>query len=371
MNDILDIYTKIKLRIGSEIMVSYYRYGYKIARTIILEDICDFEYIYGYTDYGEFMRFDFFNNNTLIESVWDMENNICLYINKNVCKEIFNGYLIDDGLLEKMKLDVLGIEYVNFDNGIKNGFSYEYIKRDSLIEKYIAKKEIVKYDELFFSTKEREEFETFFNMLVDELRNYARNKGLDDKLKFLGAGKVAMIYELGDKIIKIGKPRRCNYVPYCEWILQPIINKNFSFDGYPIHIEVTQKVLTLKKMDKKDRRIGMDIFRKKLWELKVKLAEIGLKSSDLHIDNIGILLEDNMIHYDMIDAMVCDDGITSIQNNNDLMVLEEGNFVIIDLDSLVIEDMDKYTEYLKKIGYDKKKISNLYFHNKCLVRKPY
>ena len=86
------------------------------------------------------------------------------------------------------------------------------------------------------------------------------------------------------------------------------------------------------------------------------LKSIGLKYYDFHTGNIGILLNDNKIHYDGVEIDVGNDNITSILNNNNLKILKKGNFVIIDLDSLVIKNIKKYSNYLRSIGYDEDKI---------------
>ena len=106
------------------------------------------------------------------------------------------------------------------------------------------------FDELFFLEKPKDEFIVFFELLIKELTNYCKNNGLDPSIKFVGSGMTSAVYSIGDKIIKIGIPRRNECIPYCEYLLQPIINRDFEFDGYPIHIEVTQKVLVYQDIKK-------------------------------------------------------------------------------------------------------------------------
>ena len=54
MQQLLDIYTRIKLRIGSEIQVNYYKYDKKIKRNITLLDICGFLYLFGINEDGKY-----------------------------------------------------------------------------------------------------------------------------------------------------------------------------------------------------------------------------------------------------------------------------------------------------------------------------
>ena len=88
--------------------------------------------------------------------------------------------------------------------------------------------------------------------------------------------------------------------------------------------------------------------------LKNNLKEIGLNSDDLHPGNVGILLKDNKIHFDDIFYDTSPPTTTSITNNNNYKILSRGNYVIIDLDSLEIEDEEKYNNYLESISKSKK-----------------
>lgn len=363
MQQLLDIYTRIKLRIGSEIQVNYYKYDKKFKSNITLLDICGFLYLFGINEDGKYENIIFFEKDTMIESIMVEGSNIPIYYNSYVSKDIFDNYVIEDEAIVKFNNMMLEVEY-NYD-----AFYETYYKREQLIEKYISKNINFKYEDLFFSDKQKEEFETFFKIIVDELSSYARKKGLDDRIKFISYGKTSLIYEIGDKIIKIGKPRRCNYIPYCEYLLQPIVNRTFSFDGYPIHIEITQKVKTLENTTKNRMYCENKIYEEKLDELREKLLSIGLYCKDLHFCNIGILLSDNKISYDEIDYDVSNEQVSSIENNNNLKILSKGEFVIIDLDDIYIQDIIKYSEYLKSIGYDKDKILDITYKRKSKILK--
>lgn len=360
MDNLLDSYTRIKLRIDSEIQVIYYRYGRRCKKNIVLSSVCGFVYLSGTTKGGEHINIEFFGKDTIIESIMVDGSSIPIYYNNYVSKDIFDNFAIEDESIVDIQKMMLGEEH----NDVS--FYSKYYERERLIEKYISKDNDFKYEDLFFSDKQREEFEIFFQLIVDELSVYARKNGLDDKIKFVSYGKTSLVYEIGDKIIKIGKPRRCNYIPYCEYILQPIINETLSFDGYPIHIEITQKVKVLKNVRNKvysRNKLYTEIVR----ELERNLFSIGLYSKDLHPGNVGILLYDNKINFDEIDIDVADDKVSSIESNNNLRILSKGKYVIIDLDSIYIQDIIRYTEYLKSIGYDEEKTSSIIFDTKCKV----
>lgn len=365
MDNLLDIYTKLKLRIGCDIIVTYYRFGKKYNNTITLLDICEFVYLLGSTKYNDLLNIDFFGSDTIIESIKVFGSSLPIYYNPYASEDIFNGFSIDNNCIQEIRRKMLGDEFINSNYEVVS----KYIARDTLVEKYIARDSNIHYNDLFFSEKQKDEFELFFDMLIQELSRYAKKKGLDGNLKFICAGTTSLIYEIGDKIIKIGKPRRCNYIPYCEYLLQPIINRDFSFDGYPIHVEVTQKVLVLENIDGCAIHSDDERFNDIVAELSKILYSRGLSMKDLHPGNVGILLEDNKIHFDEINFDTGCEVTTSIESNNNLNILRKGRFVIIDLDCLKIDDIIKYTEYLKYLGYDEEKLSNLIHHTKCMVKR--
>ena len=90
---------------------------------------------------------------------------------------------------------------------------------------------------------------------------------------------------------------------------------------------------------------------KKREEISEYLHSIGLKSTDLHLGNLGFLTKDNKVHYEDINFDVGNSIATSIDNNNNLKVKKAGEIVIIDLDCLEIEDVNKYTKYLESLGF--------------------
>lgn len=353
MDDLIDIYTRIKLRIDSDIIVTYYKDKCKITQSFILDDICEFKYIIGYNNDCDNIKINFFSNNMIIETIKVYGSNVTIYNNPYI-----NDNLVDDDSLLDIQNKMIGNHFDDID------FLDKFLERDNIIDKYINRDSTISYEQLFFSDKQKAEFEVMFNMIVDELSMFARCNDMDDKLEFISAGTTSLVYQIGDKIIKIGKTRRCNYIPYCEYILQPIINRTFDFDGYPIHIEITQKIYTLENKDGCAIYSDDCNFNDGIEELRNCLWNIGISSRDLNVANIGILLDDNIIHYNNMDFDINNDLATSIERNNNLRILGKGRFVIIDLDCLKIDNIDKYMDYLKFIGY-----KDITYDSKCLVRK--
>ena len=336
MNDFLNIYTRLKMKTDSDIILTYYSsYGYRETKKFKLIDVVGFKNVLVKNEEG-LVSIPFFGLDAMIESITFENSNKPIYFNPYVNKDIFDGFYIKDGYAENIKQNLLGKKDLNLED------------RENFIQKYMTKRSTFEYDELFFSEKQKREFTDFFELLIKDLTNYCKNNGLDSNLKLIAKGTTSIVYSIGDKIIKIGKPRRRSSIPYCEYLLQPIINRDFEFDGYPIHIEITQKVLVCENMkdslpDKKIHAI--------IKQLSDSLHAIGLKSTDLHPGNIGLLTTDNKIHFDSTNFEIGNEVSTSIQNNNNLGIKKAGEFVIIDLDCLKIEDNTKYSNYLRSIGF--------------------
>lgn len=332
MNDLINNYIRLNLAIGSSIIISYYTtYGTKITKKVKLLHIYKYSYI-TILDNNKKITIHFFSPDCIIEYIKHNNTNYYLYQNPYVNKDIYNDKYVKEEEFYKIRKKILGAYLIDFD------------KIDEQLENYLSKYRPLTYNELFFSKKQQEEFENFFEIIIKEIIKNSKMKN-NISLQYVSSGTSSLVYSLGDKIIKIGKPRWINEIPYCEYLLQPIINKTFIFDGYPIHIEITEKVKVL------DNELDTKNYTEMGKKLKKILSSIGLSAKDLHSDNVGILLKDNKIHYKSINYDVSNENATSIINNNNFKILPAGSPVIIDLDLIEIKDIKKYTKYLQEIGY--------------------
>lgn len=344
MNNLIDIYTKLKLHVDNEIIITYYTNdGNKHIEEVILLDIIDFSHIV-ITSINKTQltrKITFFSKENIIESISFKYSKKTIY--QNPYLTTYNNPFKHFEQLQTIINHTFNIEQSTFQ------------KRKEQIMQYLRLDTKLKYEDLFFSQKQKEEFETFFCLIVKELQAYAIKNGYEPDLKKICTGSTSIVYELGDKIIKIGKPRRHKTIPYCEFILQPILNRILEFDDYPIHLEVTQKTLVLDNQDEHAHLSEDERFQEAVSILSRNLYSIGLSSNDLHPGNIGILLKKNKIHYDEIAFDTADSNATSISNNNNFRILPKERCVIIDLDDIIIENKEKYYQYLDSISLKKRK----------------
>ena len=103
--------------------------------------------------------------------------------------------------------------------------------------------------------------------------------------------------------------------------------------------------------------------------IKGRIGWKGLKKNEyLEKSNYRIINGESLTD-DGIDWDTNPEDSTSILNNNNLRILEKGNFVILDLEELAIFDIDRYTSYLKRIGYENDKILDFRSNYFRMVRK--
>ena len=134
----------------------------------------------------------FLDYDMVIESIKSCDSNSYLYYNPYINDAIFdNGFINIDSFYD-IKRKMMDYNEIDLDN------------IDDYIEDYLSRGDLLEYDDLFFSKKQREEFEIFFNMLIKGLSNYAKKNGFDCELRHISSGTTSIVYELGDKIIKIG-----------------------------------------------------------------------------------------------------------------------------------------------------------------------
>lgn len=339
------LYRQLNKCIGKEIIISYYTNLRKLkTQTFKLislksfdEPSCMHMIVNGKGFFGDMY---FFSQQTLIKSITISGEDTPIY---------FNAY-IEENLMQSCTNPFEFIKTMQnafFSNTPQNQILSE---RDKFLIKHYTRGKF-KFEDLFFSEKQRQEFDLFFSLLIEDLTRYSKKNNLDSKIRKIDSGSTSIIYSIGDKIIKIGKIRDNSIIPYCEYLLQPIMNCDILFDNIPIRVEVTERIIAYKNLSEDDKKNMQAQFKQAVIEINKQLHKIGLRCYDLNINNIGILTKDNIIHFDTIPFQIAREETTSIKNNNGLQVRKKGEFVILDLDAIEIINYRKYCRYLKKIGY--------------------
>ena len=193
----------------------------------------------------------------------------------------------------------------------------------------VNKKEI--YKEFFShidyktSNEDIELYSYSIDNIITELLE--REKCEYSDIEIIGSGTYYKVLKIGEKVFKIGIPRRKHDFPNHKRILQPIIRTNMETkDGKAIGcIEVSEYVNAFK---------GKEEEMKKIFD---ELAQDGIIYGDMKRENLGILKKSNKNNY--TDIEVAPESIGTDKNNDE--TLEEGEVVIIDTDHIYNKDDKK------------------------------
>ncbi len=163
-------------------------------------------------------------------------------------------------------------------------------------------------------------------IMIDELLQSEGKRWIDLSVK--DGGTYSDVFEIGEKILKIGQPRKTYKIPYSRRILQPLLRTNFDADGKDIAcVEICEKVDTDFECDEQET----------LYEIYKELREKGIIWTDPKPTNIGRLKKENVVTLNG-EKMEVDSGAVGFEGEIKEEPLKEGDFVIIDTDYLYRED---------------------------------
>lgn len=245
------------------------------------------------------------NNYLLYKKLSKEEANVLF--NERTIKSIANGY---DNLYSLK--DIISDYYKEVLQ------SYDYIiktinEKISLDPKKYLERYIEEYISNHFDKKMwMDEYFDIIFMIIDEVR---KNENLDyTDLKRISHGGYSTVYEIGNKIIKLGE--RMNYkFPDNPYIVKPLLRKNLGGNI----IEITEKVET-----------KISVSENQLYEMYAKLRDIGLVWTDIKADNLGRLLKDNVYNWnsELSDSSKSRDLDEKVGNQT----LKKGDLILLDAD---------------------------------------
>lgn len=341
MTNFLDSYVRLRIFYGEKIKVVYYLNGIKKELQGYLYSVVGSDYIICY-DGDKKEKITFFDKDCMIKSIELCNKDECC--DKEDALLFYNPYDFSrESSFEEIKKKLFGTDIVYSND---TGKSFNPFFR-------------FPYKKMFSSKNQREEFFNFLKLIIVELSDYCKKNNLNPELSLFGIGSTSLVMSIGDKIVKFGIKRRVEKLPYCEYFLQPLFNRDFMFGDRVIHLEVTQKVKDGTKEDA--------IF------LKYQLLNIGLAPIDVDTFNVGFLdsKSDNRIQYkDNIFYDTASEKSTSIDGNSNLHLSSSskdkpfnGKFPVVrGLDEVYIIDIEKYSTYLRKVGFNEDIINEIKYN---------
>lgn len=146
-----------------------------------------------------------------------------------------------------------------------------------------------------------------------------------------GMGTYSKVYAIGEKVLKIGKPRETYKIPNHPRILQPLTRTNL------IDERDDNKVFACAEIsDRVDKLSKKDLQVEKLYQLYKELRESGIIWLDARFSNVGKLRRKNIPKLNG-EEMDVDPVAVGMDKEVKGRILEAGDWVIIDTDFIYRE----------------------------------
>lgn len=175
--------------------------------------------------------------------------------------------------------------------------------------------------------------------IVDEI---AENENTDiSALEYIGTGTLANVYKLGNKVIKFGKNRLTDKIPYHRRILQPLIRRKVLSGFRDLYIEISEYIQPDNLITDEDAYL---IYK--------ELRDDGIIWLDAKRENLGRLEKDNIAHF-CEPLYVKNETVGYIPETlRQDKPLQKGDLVIIDTDFLFREKDFDVTLLDRRINTD-------------------
>lgn len=176
-------------------------------------------------------------------------------------------------------------------------------------------------------------------LIVDEI---AKNENTDiSELEYIGTGSLTSVYKLGNKVIKFGKNRLTDKIPYHKRILQPLIRKKVLSGFRNLYIEISEYIQPDNLITDEDAYL---IYK--------ELRDDGIIWLDAKRENLGRLEKDNIAYFNE-PLYVKNETVGYISETlRQDKPLQKGELVIIDTDYLYRENDFDVTLLDRRVNTD-------------------
>ena len=171
-----------------------------------------------------------------------------------------------------------------------------------------------------------EEYAKTLDIIIDELLDSEKCKYLD--VTSFKRGGYSQVFQIGNKILKIGKPRETYNIPNHKRLLQPLTRTNLldKYNEPRACIEIQERVDP-----------PGEVSDEVLYAIYKELRDDGIIWTDAKASNLGRLRRNNVptLNGKEMDVAPNSVGFTNEKNKKDLM---SGELVVIDLDFIYKEN---------------------------------
>lgn len=173
--------------------------------------------------------------------------------------------------------------------------------------------------------KEREDVERFVPAFSGILDGTLQEQGRKfSTVNLIHDAWYSSVFQIGNKILKIGTPRRTYEIPNHRRILQPFLRENFETrEGIPFAcVELSEAVVPQKLIN---YNTVYDIYK--------ELREAGIVWGDAKFENLGVLNDINLPKYKR-EVFENNPEFVGLKGDIEDAPLEMGDYVILDTDFL-------------------------------------
>lgn len=176
------------------------------------------------------------------------------------------------------------------------------------------------------SVEKRTEYAATLSIMIDELLQSEGCRYAD--IYSHQHGGFSQVYQIGDKVLKIGIPRETYNMPNHKRLLQPLIRTNF------IDEEQNRPIACVEIQDKVS--LSDNITKEELYGIYKELRESGIMWTDAKPPQVGRLISNNVPSLNGEDMYV-DPNSVGFTNGKNEDELSAGEWVIIDTDFMYRE----------------------------------
>lgn len=188
----------------------------------------------------------------------------------------------------------------------------------------------------------------FLDSLTMIINEIAQNEETDlSNLKYVNSGSFSNVYRIGNKVIKFGKTRVTDNIPYHRRVLQPLLRRWVDTGDGNLYIEISEYI----------KQNDIDLEEDEIYQVYKELRNDGIIWADVRKANLGRLEKDNIAYFNT-ELNVKNESVGYIPKTiKKDKPLQEGDLVIIDTDLLFGEE-EFSEELLENMGI------NLYYYQK-------
>lgn len=259
-----------------------------------------------------------------------------------------NEYLEDLQNMGELDYIIDNMEEIISICNIDNRMGIEVLKKLKEIDEERFKESYpVIIGKMAFANEKRwdKKFLDSLTMIINEI---AQNEKTDlSNLKYVTSGSFSNVYRIGNKVIKFGKKRVTDNIPYHRRVLQPLLRRWVDTGNGNLYIEISEYI----------KRDDLDLEEDEIYQVYKELRNDRIIWADAREANLGRLEKDNIAYFNT-ELNVRNESVGYIPKTiKEDKPLQEGDLVIIDTDLLFGEE-EFSEEFLENMDI------NLYYYQK-------